>query len=144
MKCFTCDNKKMLESFKILEGKFWHIEIHLNQCHLGRCVIVLNTHFENFTDLSDEQVSELWVFIKKIEKTIKKSFNCDLVNYTVLGNIDKHLHVHVVPRYSSPKTFSGVTFTDERFGKNYAPYDKNFQVTNGVKQKIVKKLKTNL
>jgi len=43
---------------------------------------------------------------------------------TCLCNTAKHLHWHLIPRYSSPREFQGVKFEDKNFGRNYAPYDK--------------------
>ena len=50
------------------------------------------------------------------------------LNYASLGNIARHLHVHVIPRYKSSRFFDGITFTDQRWGQNYAPYDYSFKV----------------
>ncbi len=63
----------------------------------------------------------------------------DHINYAWLGNFfqehDGHGHMHFVPRYKEPRTFADVTFTDERWGKNYPsneelklPEDKLFQI----------------
>lgn len=60
---------------------------------------------------------------------IKELFAPDLMNYAALGNNFKHLHVHLIPRYERSRKFAGIEFIDKRWGKNYAPYDREFRLT---------------
>ena len=55
-------------------------------------------------------------------------FNPDRLNHANLQNEWHHLHLHVIPRYAAPRIFDGITFVDEKWGKNYAPYNKDFKL----------------
>ncbi|HZU51781.1 MAG TPA: hypothetical protein VE968_07895, partial [Sphingomicrobium sp.] len=35
------------------------------------------------------------------------------INYLMLMMLDPHVHFHVIPRYSEPRTWNGVEFVDE-------------------------------
>ena len=58
------------------------------------------------------------------------------MNYAALSNTSPKIHLHVVPRYKDPRKFSGVTFSDTRWEKNYAPYDRSFVLEEGILFKI--------
>ena len=50
------------------------------------------------------------------------------MNYAALSNTSPAIHVHIIPRYQDPREFSGVIFKDARWGSNYAPYDRSFEL----------------
>ncbi len=41
-------------------------------------------------------------------------------NYTFLQNQDRHVHMHIMPRYSTPVLFNGETFEDPTYPGHYA------------------------
>jgi diadenosine tetraphosphate (Ap4A) HIT family hydrolase len=55
--------------------------------------------------------------------------------------VSPHLHTHVIPRYKTEREFSGIMFRDERWGKNYVPYDKSFKVEKEILFKIRDEIK---
>ncbi len=40
--------------------------------------------------------------------------------YAFLGNLDRHLHVHVLPRYASARRVPGIEFVDRGYPGHYA------------------------
>ena len=66
------------------------------------------------------------------------------MNYAALSNTSQKIHVHFVPRYKEPRTFSGHSLIDICWGKNYAPYDKSytinesllFQIRDAIRKKL--------
>lgn len=64
-----------------------------------------------------------------MKKALSELFNPDRLNYVNLQNEWHHLHIHIIPRYASSRSFDGITFVDEKWGKNYAPYNKDFKVS---------------
>lgn len=110
----------------IKDYKHWQLQIHSNQGYLGRCVFWCKR--ENALDLTDatiEEREELFQILKDLKTVLTKIFQPDWFNYAFLGNEDRHLHGHVIPRYALPREFAGQTFTDERWGHNYQT-DKSF------------------
>ncbi len=110
--------------------------MHENQGYLGRCVVWCKR--ENATDLTETtqaEQEELFVILKHLQQASKKCFNPDWSNYAFLGNKDRHLHGHFIPRYANPKTFEGIIFEDKLYGHNYKT-DHNFVTPEEVLQKI--------
>ncbi len=130
--------------YKIKSYKHWGVYIYENQGYLGRCVVWCER--EDALDLADatpDEREELFVVLRELKETSQKSFNPDWFNYAFLGNETRHLHGHFIPRYSSKRKFSGVTFKDERWGHNYRT-DRNFKTPEDVLEKIRTKIKENI
>ena len=100
----------------ILEGKNWEIKLHHNQNCLGKIVLWFLGEEKNFADLNKEEQEEFFDVLKKSRDVLTKLFNPDMFNYACLGNATKHLHFHVIPRYSSSREFEGEEFVDKAFG----------------------------
>jgi len=119
--------------FRKLEiGEYRHWKLFLNeyQCYLGRvCLVAKREDANDFIEMTEEEREEFFQIAKCVNKALKDLFNPDLMNYAALGNNFKHLHVHLIPRYEKPREFAGIGFIDKRWGKNYAPYDRDFKIT---------------
>ncbi len=131
---------------QIRNYQHWILQIHTDQSYLGRCVIWCRR--ENVNDLADaslEEQIELFVILKDIRSALIKAFEAEWFNYTFLGNETRHLHCHVIPRYSSPRQFEGLIFTDEQWGHNpYKGIKKDFVTTPELLKYIKDKLIENL
>lgn len=130
--------------YKIKDYKFWSVYLWEHPYHLGRCFIRLRRHAEDFFDINEDEKKELFEIAQNLRDAIKNSFGAEMMNYASLGNIVQHVHLHVIPRYSKEINFEGATFKDERWGQNYTPYDKKFDVSEEVKAKIMEKIKLKL
>ncbi len=58
------------------------------------------------------------------ENVIGKLFRPDRFNYTQLGNEWNQLHLHLIPRYASVRTWKTYTVEDKRWGQNPTPKGK--------------------
>jgi diadenosine tetraphosphate (Ap4A) HIT family hydrolase len=67
-----------------------------------------------------------------VRLTLSELFKPDMFNWASLGNLSAQCHLHVIPRYSSKRVFSDLTFEDKNWGKNYAPYDYEFHTPEAV------------
>lgn len=127
------DYKKLL----IKEYKYWEVYLNENQCYLGKVYIwAKRKDALDFFDMTKEEIEEYFKIGKELKTALKKLFNPDLYNYATLANVTPHLHTHLIPRYSSIREFSGIIFKDERWGENYAPYNKEFKIPEEVLEKI--------
>jgi diadenosine tetraphosphate (Ap4A) HIT family hydrolase len=111
-------------SADIRQFKYWTLMVHPNQSYLGRAICYLNTYKESLVELTQEEYLELLEIIRKYQTALTKLWRPDGWNYAQLGNVVPHLHVHFIPRYKEPRTWEGITFVDERWGKHYAPAPK--------------------
>lgn len=139
-----CRISSKYHKFFINEYVYWRIELHTNQCYLGRSVVILKRHVEDLSEINDDERNELFKIMRNLKNTLTIAFKPDLLNYASLGNKTNHLHLHVIPRYYGPIQFAGQTFIDSRWGHNPSPYNKDFKVTDEVYEQIIKAIKTNL
>src|SRR5690242_12161935 len=109
MECNLCDVR---EGDEIYQGNAWRVVVNYNQNKLGKCMVCLNRHDEDICNLSEGEVQELWSIIRRLKAALDVRFQPDHYNYSFLMNLDAHVHLHVVPRYKSPRRFAGVEFRD--------------------------------
>jgi len=50
---------------------------------------------------------------------LRSSFRPAHFNYAFLQNQDRHVHIHVIPRYAAPRECAGETFTDRGYPGHY-------------------------
>jgi len=97
----------------VKEYKNWLLLCRQQQVTLGSLVLIAKEEVTAFSALSAESFSELNIVIKDIEKTLKRKFNYDKINYLMLMMIDPEVHFHVLPRYADKQEFEGRTFVDQ-------------------------------
>ncbi|GBE19685.1 MAG TPA: HIT family protein [Candidatus Pacearchaeota archaeon] len=138
--CSYCKEDNQL----IKQYNYWRVSLHPNQCYLGRCRIVLNRHLEDLTEINDDEQKELFSIMKNLRQVIIDLFGANLFNYTSAGNVTRHLHLHFIPRYNHEVEFESQRFKDENWGRNHAPYPKDFRfpeaILTAIKQKISSQL----
>jgi len=144
MRCQKCDDPERYVGWEIKKFPLWTIYIHPNQCYLGRCFVVLNRHLEDFFDITKEESEEYFMVIKKLRDVITELFQPDLFNYAILQNNLNHVHLNFVPRYCEPRNVNGFEFKDERWGHNYSPYNKDYQISNTLLLEIRDLIKSKL
>ena len=144
MECPFCNQRDEYKYLNIKDFKHWKLMLHEHQCYLGRSIIALKRHDEDIFNCTTEELIELREISIKLRNTIKELWGADMFNYCSLGNGIRHVHLHLIPRYSNPVEFENVTFTDERWGKNYAPHNTEFKVSTEILTKIVDKIKNNV
>ncbi|MEK6820503.1 MAG: HIT family protein, partial [Nanoarchaeota archaeon] len=100
MECDSCtsiiENKNL-----IFETKYWKISLADNQYYLGRCIVGLKRHASSLSGLDAEEITNFLEVVKKLEYSLKKSFNATMFNWSCLMNHvykDKkpnpHVHFH--------------------------------------------------
>jgi diadenosine tetraphosphate (Ap4A) HIT family hydrolase len=106
-------------------------------------VYLLNdkTKASDFIELGLEEREEFFHLGLKIKTALHDLFAPDKMNYAALSNVFPKLHVHFIPRYKTKRVFEGLEFVDTRWGKNYAPYDKSFQISFDIMEKLMYKIR---
>jgi len=69
-------------------------------------------------EVSSDAYSELPIVTGELEAALRKAFGMEKINYILLMMVDKEVHFHVIPRYSEPKSFGDVEFTDPGWPKH--------------------------
>lgn len=63
----------------------------------GHTLVIPKREEDDLWDLSDEELSDLIVFAKKVSRQIKASFSCKKVGMSVVGLEVPHAHIHLIP-----------------------------------------------
>src|SRR3989344_8464190 len=96
-----CPFCKDNESNLIKRFDLWTVMFDKDQHFLGKLIIKLNRHLEDFAEINEKEQKELFEILNKLKKAYKILFKQDMYNYASLGNITRHLHLHFIPRYKS-------------------------------------------
>ncbi len=107
--CVLC---KPLSTPILRKSRFWRIAVNPNQNLLGKLIIVLERHEEDVTLLQPDEWIELYPEIVWAIARLRDAFAPDHFNYAFLQNQDRHVHLHVIPRYAGPRAVADIEFTD--------------------------------
>lgn len=138
IECGLCQRSEKYTRLDIKDYNYWGVTLFENQYYLGRSIIFLKRHAgDAFIDTSIDEKNELEnIVIPKLTNAISNLYKPDRFNYAALGNEVEHAHWHIIPRYGKPVEFCGMVFEDKNYGKNYAPYDKNFKIDDEILMRI--------
>jgi len=75
----------------------------------GHSLVITKKPYEKLTDMSNQEVAELFSKIPKIANAIVKATNADAFsiaqnNGKAAKQIIPHVHVHIIPRYNATET----------------------------------------
>ncbi len=115
--CPLC--RAALQTPILRECRFWRSAVNRNQDLLGKTIIVLKRHEESVAGLRTEEWTELLGEIRYVTDCVRGAFDPDHFNYSFLMNMDRHVHLHVIPRYVGPRTLAGVEFSDPEYPAAY-------------------------
>jgi diadenosine tetraphosphate (Ap4A) HIT family hydrolase len=96
----------------IREYPDWVVLLRPRQATLGALVLACKGEALRLSDVSLDAFAGLKQVAVDVETTLRAELDCQRLNYLMLMMVDPHVHWHVLPRYDSPRTFAGVTFTD--------------------------------
>jgi diadenosine tetraphosphate (Ap4A) HIT family hydrolase len=108
-----------LETPVIRESPLWRIFINRNQSLLGKTIVALRRHEEAIAALTLDEWAELRHELHWATKRLQRAFEPDHFNYSFLMNADRHVHLHVIPRYVGTRELAGVEFADPDYPGRY-------------------------
>lgn len=117
--CVLC--RPVLLTPIVRESTCWRIAINRNQNLLGKVLIALRRHEESVAELTPTEWSELRDELRWATGRLAAAFRPDHLNYAFLQNQDRHVHLHVIPRYAGPRTCGGTEFRDPDWPHHYRP-----------------------
>ena len=123
------------------ETALWQVWLNVNQNLLGKLVIVLKRHEEQVARLSAAEWVELHTQVQRTTERLRKAFAPDHFNYAFLQNQDRHVHLHVIPRYAAPREVSGIVFDDPDYPDHYAVPGRERRVSPAVLDALAELLK---
>jgi histidine triad (HIT) family protein len=91
-----------IPSYKVAEDEKHYAFLDINPIGKGHTLVVPKKETDYIFDLSDTEISELMVFVKKVAKAIGQAFpDAARVGVSVIGLDVPHAHVHLVPLYNT-------------------------------------------
>ncbi|MEM9952502.1 MAG: hypothetical protein AAF846_12920 [Chloroflexota bacterium] len=113
----------------IIEAGFWKLVLNWNQRFLGSCFWTLKRHEESITRLSTVEWAELHSLLIKTTTAMDKCFHPDHYNYVFLQNQDRHVHMHILPRFATDRQDLEETFIDPDYPSHYAIPGRNHHLS---------------
>jgi diadenosine tetraphosphate (Ap4A) HIT family hydrolase len=105
----------------VRESTHWRIAINRNQNLLGKLLIALLRHEESVAELTAAEWSDLHAEMRWATERVSSAYRPDHFNLAFLQNQDRHVHLHVIPRYAAARACAGVEFTDPDWPDHYRP-----------------------
>ncbi|GIK98972.1 MAG: HIT family protein [Alphaproteobacteria bacterium] len=96
----------------IAEYEHWAVLLRPQQATLGALVMVCREDATAFAAIGPAAFAEMDRVVHAVEASLARAFSYEKINYLMLMMVDPNVHFHVLPRYSGPREFAGVTFTD--------------------------------
>jgi len=98
MSCFFCSDEWKDYYKEIIELDQSYVYLNNEQAYLGRCAVVTKKHYTELYQLSKEELSVYMQEVAMVANTVANAFSADKINYSICGDIDSHIHFHIVPK----------------------------------------------
>ena len=94
---FTRIINREIPGYIVAEDEAHIAFLDINPLVLGHTLVVPKREEDYIFDLSDEELSHLTIFAKKVGRAIEKVVDCNRIGVAVVGLEVPHTHVHLVP-----------------------------------------------
>lgn len=75
-----------------------HLGLYADAKFRGRALLAYGDHAEQLEQLTGGELSAFWADAVAVGEVLKAIVGASRVNYAVLGNAERHLHIHIIPR----------------------------------------------
>ena len=89
--------KGEIPAWKVAESEHFLAFLDVNPLAKGHTLIVPKVETDYFFDLSDEEISGIMLFSKKVASALRSTLPCLRIGMSVIGLEVPHAHVHLVP-----------------------------------------------
>ena len=96
----------------IREFDHWLVLLRPAQVTLGSLVLAAKSNATAYSALPREAFAEQADAVAAIERALAAFTGYERINYLMLMMVDPNVHFHVIPRYSEPRTWNMIEFTD--------------------------------
>lgn len=91
----------------------WAVLVRPAQVTLGSLVLASTSEATRYGELQSEAFAQQADAVAAIEQALASFCSYERINYLMLMMVDRHVHFHVIPRYSGSREWNGMTFADE-------------------------------
>ncbi|MFQ5620974.1 MAG: HIT family protein [Candidatus Nanoarchaeia archaeon] len=131
--CVYGNNSALIKPYE-----HWRLLVDDKQPTLGSALLVVNRNIAKVSDLTKDEAAEYKVIVRDFEEAVRNAFNPDEFYYLLSGNIESHVHWHMVPRYKTDRRFGDRLWNDESY-PNLPSLNAEVQ-DDGILQRISDKL----
>lgn len=89
--------KGEIPSYKIAASEKYFAFLDINPLAVGHVLVIPKEETDCLFDLSDDDLSGIMVFAKRIAKAIEKAVSCKRIGVAVIGLEVPHAHIHLIP-----------------------------------------------
>ncbi|MBL7829955.1 MAG: HIT family protein [Saprospiraceae bacterium] len=82
---------------KVAEDDLHLAFLDINPVAYGHTLVIPKMGIDYIFDMSDESLTNLMLFSKKVAKALKKVVDCKKIGVSVIGLEVPHAHVHLIP-----------------------------------------------
>ena len=107
---FTKIINREIPAYIVAEDEKHIAFLDINPLAIGHTLVVPKLEVDYIYDLSNDALTALHLFSKKVAIAIKKSVECNRIGITVIGLEVPHAHIHLIPinnindmNFSKPK-----------------------------------------
>lgn len=104
MSCIGCDRVAAIKAGRnadfVAELSESYVTLADEQAYRGYCILYVKDHQEDLAALSFERQGRLWDDVARVAAALRRELSPERINYACLGNMLRHVHWHVTPRYT--------------------------------------------
>jgi diadenosine tetraphosphate (Ap4A) HIT family hydrolase len=126
----------------VRESDLWLTVVNRNQNLLGKTFIVVRRHEEDVAGLRLPEWAALQEELRWVTERVRAAFAPDHFNYSFLMNLDRHVHLHVIPRYVGTRELAEVTFADSDYPDAYRRTSDDELASDAVVEAVARALRT--
>ncbi|TVQ87796.1 MAG: HIT family protein [Bacteroidetes bacterium] len=86
-----------IPSYKVAEDDRFLAFLDINPLAKGHTLVIPKKETDYIFDIEDDEYKELFLFAKKVAKSIGKCIQCERVGVAVIGLEVAHAHIHLIP-----------------------------------------------
>jgi len=86
-----------IPAWKVAESERFLAFLDVNPLAKGHTLIVPKIETDYFFDLSDEEITSIMLFSKKVATALRSTLPCLRIGMSVIGLEVPHAHIHLVP-----------------------------------------------
>lgn len=109
----------LLPETVIEERPLWRLAVNRNQDLLGKSMVVLRRDCTAVIDVLPSEWESLHAELRRLVPALRRIFQPDQFNFAFLMNLDAQVHLHVIPRYATPREWEGAVFNDVHWGSAF-------------------------
>ena len=133
--CWICQNLHTPPHLVYYESRTSIAKLNPDQLFQGYTFLALKWHEEELHQLTDKDRKSFLNDMSTVGAALAATLRPDKMNYELLGNIQRHLHWHIIPRYTSDPMWGRPIWAGNRRRKRLAT-DEYGALVNKIKQQL--------